>query len=94
MMIGYKKCLLSVICLGTLGNAQPQYKSVSAVYTLQHTVPQRPEIVAPKWDIKIHNEELVTPGYIFIAPYASSTIGNNVQTAPYIYDVYGELVWR
>jgi len=44
---------------------------------------QRPDLHAPIIDLKVLRPELVTPGYIFIAPY------RNKDPGPYIYDNFG-----
>lgn len=51
------------------------------------STPQRPDLHAPIIDFKVLRPELITPGYVFIAPY------RNLDPGPYIYDNYGELVW-
>ncbi|KAJ5310290.1 uncharacterized protein N7443_002751 [Penicillium atrosanguineum] len=48
---------------------------------------QRPDIHAPILDVSTNNEQSVTPGFIFLAPYETALPG------PYIYDMSGELVW-
>lgn len=48
---------------------------------------QRPDLHAPIIDFSILRPELVTPGYIFLAPY------RNLDPGPYIYDNSGQLVW-
>ncbi|KAF2227575.1 ASST-domain-containing protein [Elsinoe ampelina] len=52
-----------------------------------HIFRSRPDLHAPIIDMRILRPELVTPGYIFIAPY------RNRDAGPYIYDNYGDLVW-
>ncbi|KAJ5677630.1 uncharacterized protein N7477_003263 [Penicillium maclennaniae] len=47
----------------------------------------RPDIQAPILDVSINNEQSVTPGSIFLAPYERAGPG------PYIYDMKGELIW-
>ncbi|KAE8356255.1 ASST-domain-containing protein [Aspergillus coremiiformis] len=47
----------------------------------------RPDIRAPIMDISLKNDTLITPGYIFLAPYETELPG------PYIYDNDGNLVW-
>ncbi|KAH9825944.1 Arylsulfotransferase (ASST) [Teratosphaeria destructans] len=47
----------------------------------------RPDIHPPILDFGILRPELVTPGYIFLAPY------RNLDPGPYIYDNAGNLVW-
>ncbi|KAI9702216.1 MAG: hypothetical protein M1820_006298 [Bogoriella megaspora] len=47
----------------------------------------RPEIHAPIVNFDILRPELVTPGYVFTAPY------RNVDSGVYIYDNYGNLIW-
>jgi len=52
-----------------------------------HQFKSRPDLHAPIIDFAILRPELVTPGYIFFAPY------RNLDPGPYIYDNYGNLVW-
>lgn len=52
-----------------------------------HIFRSRPDLHAPIIDLKILRPELVTPGYIFLAPY------RNRDPGPYIYDNFGNLVW-
>ncbi|KAJ5110380.1 ASST-domain-containing protein [Penicillium argentinense] len=47
----------------------------------------RPDIHAPLFNVNINDESLVTPGYIFVAPYRTELPG------PYIYTTDGDLVW-
>lgn len=47
----------------------------------------RPDLHAPIIQLDILRPELVTPGYVFLAPY------RNIDPGPYIYDNYGQLVW-
>ncbi|KAF2086330.1 hypothetical protein K490DRAFT_74565 [Saccharata proteae CBS 121410] len=47
----------------------------------------RPELHAPILHFDILYPQLVSPGYIFVAPY------RNIDPGPYIYDNHGELVW-
>ncbi|RAL13539.1 arylsulfotransferase family protein [Aspergillus homomorphus CBS 101889] len=47
----------------------------------------RPDIRAPVLEISFKNDSLITPGYIFIAPYYGDMPG------PYIYDTNANLVW-
>ena len=51
------------------------------------TTPQRPDLHAPIVDFPILRPELVSPGYIFVAPY------RNLDPGPYIYDNEGNLIW-
>lgn len=44
---------------------------------------QRPDIRAPVMEISLKNDSLITPGYIFMAPYQTELPG------PYIYDTDG-----
>ncbi|KAE8320792.1 ASST-domain-containing protein [Aspergillus sergii] len=48
---------------------------------------QRPDIRAPVMEVSLKNDSLITPGYIFMAPYQTELPG------PYIYDSDGNLVW-
>ncbi|KAK0948096.1 hypothetical protein LTR29_000620 [Friedmanniomyces endolithicus] len=52
-----------------------------------HSFKSRPDLHAPIMDFTILRPELVTPGYLFLAPY------RNVDPGPYIYDNWGNLVW-
>lgn len=44
---------------------------------------QRPDLQPPAMNVTLHNKDLVTPGYVFIAPYQVA------QAGPYIYDKLG-----
>ncbi|CAK4033332.1 hypothetical protein AC578_9619 [Lecanosticta acicola] len=52
-----------------------------------HQFKSRPDLHAPILDFAILRPDLVTPGYIFLAPY------RNLDPGPYIYDNLGNLVW-
>ncbi|KAH6696698.1 ASST-domain-containing protein [Leptodontidium sp. MPI-SDFR-AT-0119] len=52
-----------------------------------YVLAQRPGIQAPILDIRIHEPELLSDGYIFIAPFHAA------QSGPYIFDTNGSLVW-
>ncbi|KAF4554451.1 Hypothetical protein D9617_4g002050 [Elsinoe fawcettii] len=52
-----------------------------------HIFRSRPDLHAPIIDMRILRPELVTPGYIFVAPY------RNRDPGAYIYDNYGDLIW-
>jgi hypothetical protein len=41
---------------------------------------KRPDIRAPVLEISLKNDGLISPGYLFLAPYSGDTPG------PYIYD--------
>ncbi|PYH75891.1 hypothetical protein BO82DRAFT_323131 [Aspergillus uvarum CBS 121591] len=47
----------------------------------------RPDIRAPILEISLKNDSLISPGYIFIAPYFGDVPG------PYIYDTNANLIW-
>ncbi|KAJ6006975.1 ASST-domain-containing protein [Penicillium canescens] len=47
----------------------------------------RPDILAPSLNVSINDDGLVTPGYIFMAPYETDRPG------PYIYSTDGDLIW-
>ncbi|KAJ9665970.1 hypothetical protein H2201_003881 [Coniosporium apollinis] len=47
----------------------------------------RPDLRPPAIHLEILKPEAVTPGYLFLAPY------RNIDSGPYIYDNYGNLVW-
>ena len=55
----------------------------------------RPDIDAPRWDIKVYDKEALSPGYWFVAPYAMVDGHSNADAwvGPHIYDAKGELVW-
>ncbi|KAK5173383.1 uncharacterized protein LTR77_002064 [Saxophila tyrrhenica] len=54
----------------------------------------RPDIGAPRWNIKIFDEEALAPGYWFLAPYANlGQVSYPLWNGPHIYDSSGELIW-
>jgi hypothetical protein len=55
----------------------------------------RPDLDAPRWNIQVYDEEKVTDGYWFVAPYeeVEQEDGSAAWNAPHIYDRHGELVW-
>ncbi|KAK5686752.1 hypothetical protein LTR17_026871 [Elasticomyces elasticus] len=55
----------------------------------------RPEIRAPRWNLTVHNHNLVSPGYWFVAPYERYDDPLNPYgfVGPHIYDNAGDLVW-
>ena len=55
----------------------------------------RPDIDAISWDLKIHDEEALSPGYWFMAPYQELEQGTpgDAWVGPHIYDGKGELIW-
>lgn len=55
----------------------------------------RPDIDAPVFDLEIHNQAAVAPGYWFVAPYGQLGQDRPGQEwdGPHIYDGNGELVW-
>ena len=55
----------------------------------------RPDIDAPKWDVTIYDNESLSPGYWFIAPYQEvvQRKPGSGWVGPHIYDSHGELVW-
>lgn len=60
------------------------------------TVLQRPNLNAPRWDIRVYNSDKLSKGYWFPAPKPSQerTIGSGEGWwGPAIYDQDGELVW-
>ena len=48
-----------------------------------HYIDQRPDIRAPVLNINLKNDSLISPGYIFLAPFDGEVPG------PYIYDYNG-----
>ena len=54
----------------------------------------RPDIAAPRWNVKIHDEKALAPGYWFVAPYKDlKQESYSAWNGPHIYDGHGELVW-
>jgi hypothetical protein len=54
----------------------------------------RPDIAAPKWDVKIYDEDALAPGYWFVAPYKDlKQVSYSAWNGPHIYDGNGELIW-
>ena len=54
----------------------------------------RPDIAAPKWNVKIYDEEALSPGYWFVAPYKDlKQESYSAWNGPHIYDGHGELIW-
>jgi hypothetical protein len=56
----------------------------------------RPDLAAPIWDVKIYHEDLVSPGYWFVAPYKAMDAdkADRSWVGPHIYDgKTGELIW-
>src|SRR5579859_4837877 len=60
---------------------------------------QRPDIRAPKYQFTYHDQDAVTPGYIFVGPYPYSGTPawrpefRPCQTGPHIYDMDGVSVY-
>ncbi|EME46364.1 hypothetical protein DOTSEDRAFT_70386 [Dothistroma septosporum NZE10] len=75
-------CLVFTTLLSNLVGAQLN-NDTSPTYQFK----SRPDLHAPIIDFAILRPELVTPGYIFFAPF------RNIDPGPYIYDNYGNLVW-
>ena len=56
----------------------------------------RPDIEAPRWNITVYDEDLVSPGYWFVESYDfldQSLVNGGKWTAPEIFDEKGELIW-
>ena len=54
----------------------------------------RPDIAAPKWDVNIYDEDALSPGYWFVAPYKDlKQESYSAWNGPHIYDGHGELIW-
>ena len=53
----------------------------------------RPDILAPRWEIKKHHAKDLAPGYWFVAPYKDlkATKRGHAWIGPHIYDQDGEL---
>ena len=78
--------------------SQSQCSVSDAVQLLTQTCSsQRPDIDAPRWNVKVYDEPAVTPGYWFVASYEyihqSKPKDRNAWIGPHIYDGSGELVW-
>jgi hypothetical protein len=60
-----------------------------------NTILQRPDLDAPRWDVKVYNEDALAPGYWFLSPYGivAQIDNNKAYVGPHIYDSKGELVW-
>lgn len=56
---------------------------------------QRPDIDAPRWDVKVYDEHALSEGLWFVAPYlmVGSRKHEDAFVGPFIYDGNGELVW-
>jgi hypothetical protein len=55
----------------------------------------RPDIVSPRWQVKIHDEHGIAPGYWFVAPYEKigERKSGGAWIGPHIYDGKGGLIW-
>ncbi|KAK3714801.1 hypothetical protein LTR37_007536 [Vermiconidia calcicola] len=56
----------------------------------------RPDLAAPIWDVKVYHEDLIAPGYWFVAPYKAlnQLDADRSWVGPHIYHgKTGELVW-
>ncbi|KAK3719951.1 hypothetical protein LTR37_004074 [Vermiconidia calcicola] len=55
----------------------------------------RPDITAPRWNIRKHNGSAISPGYWFVGPYQDPTQDERggAWVGPHIYSGDGELVW-
>lgn len=53
----------------------------------------RPDLLAPRWNITIHDEKALAPGYYAVAPYKQLSITKRGEAwiGPHIYDQEGEL---
>ena len=57
---------------------------------------QRPDIDAPRWNVKVYDQDALSPGYWFQATYeyvSQSDDDNKAWVGPHIYDQEGELIW-
>jgi len=54
----------------------------------------RPDILAPKWDITVYDQDALAPGHWFVAPY-ENLIQHSwpLWNGPMIYTTSGELIW-
>ncbi|KAK5171213.1 uncharacterized protein LTR77_004357 [Saxophila tyrrhenica] len=55
----------------------------------------RPDIDAPRWNIRKHNKSAIAPGYWFLGPYQDPMQDERGGgwVGPHIYDGNGELIW-
>jgi hypothetical protein len=69
----------------------------SASYHSLWSYKSRPDINAPRWKIRVHNESALAPGRWFVAPYVTGTRPEVAVkygwSGPAIYDQDGSLVW-
>ncbi|KOC09279.1 hypothetical protein AFLA70_39g003881 [Aspergillus flavus AF70] len=85
MHIGDNEC--SQRCNMGFFSIGPCLHSIILINRATLNLNQRPDIRAPVMEISLKNDSLITPGYIFMAPYQTELPG------PYIYDTDGNLVW-
>lgn len=84
LRMAWRVCLTFVIFLSLTSNTSADLNNETSP---THSFKTRPDIHAPIIDLRISRPELISPGYLFLAPY------RNVAPGPYIYDNDGELVW-
>lgn len=55
----------------------------------------RNDIAAPEWQVKVHDENAIHPGYWFVSPYekVGETAPGGEWIGPHIYDGHGGLIW-
>ena len=85
---------LSVVLLASIfaeASLDHKHDTDEALY---HFV-SRPDLKAPRWHVNTLDEQAVTPGYWFVAPFATIDQKQpaNGWVGPHIYDNNGELVW-
>ncbi|KXT13806.1 hypothetical protein AC579_2339 [Pseudocercospora musae] len=52
----------------------------------------RPDILAPVLNVRLHDTQSISPGYIFLSTWSSDR-SSETQNAPYIFDNDGELIY-
>src|ERR1700761_8702614 len=89
---GLAVLLLALFLLLTDADPAPKKKYH---YHGMKTFVTRPDITCASWNVKVHDEAALTPGYWFVSPYEKNgkkTPGGS-WIGPHIYDNHGELVW-
>lgn len=86
-------CLVFITCVTGSKETPRERKDLQDKWWFHFVT--RPDIHAPKFEVHIHDEKAISPGYWFIAPYQN--INKRYQgkswEGPYIYDGNGDLVW-
>ncbi|KAK1084542.1 hypothetical protein LTR33_002606 [Friedmanniomyces endolithicus] len=83
--------VLALALFFTTGQAGEYHDEPEKVFSFK----SRPDIRAPKWNITVHDEHKLSPGYWFVAPYEKyvDDLDTYGWVGPHIYDGDGDLVW-